>query len=213
LGESTHALATVQRKLAENPATQEPGFRAELQDGLARLLAAENDYRPAYEAVRKAADLRAAQDFAPQFLPMAKMTRGNISAVTDSVSVDAAIRATQREAELALAKAHRQRLIIAVIAAVLLILLLTVAYQLKRRAATVAAPSREAAALRAENASSIGGTFAAINFTGFSSGISWNTSALASLGSITVSAVPEPSTFALLAGLFGLALAATRRRR
>lgn len=152
LGETTHALATVQRKLAEAPDSQEPGFRAELHDGLALLLAAEGDFLPAYEALRQAADLKTSQDFAPQFLPMAKMTHGNISAVADSAGVDAAIRATQREAELALTKVHRQRLIIAIIAAILLILLLTFAYQLKRRAATAAALSREAAELRAKNA-------------------------------------------------------------
>ena len=149
LGESAHALATVQRKLTETPATQDPGFRAELHDGLALLRAAQGDYPAAYAALREAADLRAAQDYTPQFLPLATMSRGNIPAVTDAVSVDAAIRATQREAELALTKAQRERLIIAVIAAILLILLLAVAYQLKRRAAAAAALSREAAELRA----------------------------------------------------------------
>lgn len=152
LGDSAHALATVQQKLAEDPATQDSGFRAELQDGLARLLATEGDYPAAYAALREAADLRAAQDYTPQFLPLATMTRGNIPAATDAVSVDAAIRAAQREAELALTKAQRERLTITVIAAILLILLLTVAYQLKRRAAAAAALSREAAELRAENA-------------------------------------------------------------
>ncbi|GAB5560938.1 MAG: hypothetical protein SynsKO_25850 [Synoicihabitans sp.] len=152
LGNSAHALAIVQGKLAEDPGRQDPGFRAELQDGLALLLATEGDYPAAYAALREAADLRAAQDYTPQFLPLATMTRGNIPAVTDAVSVDAAIRAAQREADLALAKSHRQFLIAAVVAALLLIALLTLAYRLKRRAAAAAVLSREAAELRAENA-------------------------------------------------------------
>ena len=62
------------------------------------------------------------------------------------------------------------------------------------------------------DASSIGGTFSAINFSGFDSALNWNTANLISDGLLTVSAVPEPSTAAALLGFFGLALAATRRR-
>jgi fibronectin-binding autotransporter adhesin len=62
-------------------------------------------------------------------------------------------------------------------------------------------------------ASSIGGTFAEINISGFAPGIAFNTSALATSGVLSVSAVPEPSTFALLFGGAALGFTATRRRR
>lgn len=48
-----------------------------------------------------------------------------------------------------------------------------------------------------------------ITFNGSSS---WDIEYLGSLGSLTMQAVPEPSSFALIAGCFGLALAVVRRR-
>ncbi len=62
------------------------------------------------------------------------------------------------------------------------------------------------------NASSIGGTFATINLPTLS-GATWNTSALYSTGALSVSAVPEPGSFALLFGVAALGFTATRRRR
>lgn len=60
---------------------------------------------------------------------------------------------------------------------------------------------------------SIGGSFSTINLIGFGSGVTFDTSELDSTGLLKVSAIPEPSTFAALAGLATLALATTRRRR
>lgn len=58
------------------------------------------------------------------------------------------------------------------------------------------------------------GTFASLNLPALSSGLAWNTSTLYSDGVVrVVSAIPEPATYAALAGACGLALAAYRRRR
>lgn len=46
----------------------------------------------------------------------------------------------------------------------------------------------------------------------FNGGDQWDTEYLGTLGSLTLQAVPEPSTFALIAGCFGLAFAMVRRR-
>ncbi|GAB5561647.1 MAG: hypothetical protein SynsKO_32940 [Synoicihabitans sp.] len=64
------------------------------------------------------------------------------------------------------------------------------------------------------DAASVGGTFAAINLPTVTNG-TWNTANLATTGeiSLTVSAVPEPSTFALLFGLAALGFTGARRRR
>ncbi len=66
------------------------------------------------------------------------------------------------------------------------------------------------------SASSISGTFAGLN-EGASITVGSNTFAISYVGGtgndITLSAVPEPSAFAALAGLAGLGLAASRRRR
>jgi hypothetical protein len=65
------------------------------------------------------------------------------------------------------------------------------------------------------NAGSYGGVFAVVNLPGLAPGLAWDSSALASAGnlSVTGSAVPEPGTYALLAGGAGLAAALVRRRR
>lgn len=152
LDESAYALEIVNRALAAIGSPRESGFNAELQDARALLLATEGDFPAAYAALRQAADLRKQADFAPQFFQPAKMAMATASNFTDSVQVDAAIRAAQRETDLALAESHRRFLIATVVAAFLLISLLTAAYHLKRRAATAEMLSREAAELRAENA-------------------------------------------------------------
>lgn len=63
------------------------------------------------------------------------------------------------------------------------------------------------------NASSIGGTFAAVNLPSVANG-TWNTSNLATTGeiSLTVSAVPEPANFALLLSLLAIGVKTTQRR-
>jgi hypothetical protein len=65
------------------------------------------------------------------------------------------------------------------------------------------------------SAGSYKGTFATVTLPGLTPGLSWDSSALASAGnlSVTGSAVPEPGTYALLAGGAGLAVALVRRRR
>ena len=62
--------------------------------------------------------------------------------------------------------------------------------------------------------SSIGGTFASVSLPTLANGLSWNSSALYSTGiiSVTGTAVPEPATYAVLAGLAALGLAAWRKR-
>ncbi len=62
-------------------------------------------------------------------------------------------------------------------------------------------------------ATSIGGTFAAINLPSLASGYSWDTTQLYSDGILGLNAIPEPAAYATLAALGALALAATRRRR
>ncbi|WP_221029599.1 autotransporter-associated beta strand repeat-containing protein [Actomonas aquatica] len=61
-------------------------------------------------------------------------------------------------------------------------------------------------------ASSIGGTFANYDLPTIA-GATWNTSYLAQTGAISLSAVPEPGTYAALAGLAMLGYAAWRKRR
>lgn len=152
LDQSAYALEIVNRELAVTDSPQESGFKAELQDARALLLSTEGDFPAAYEALRQATDLRNEDDFTPQFFQPAKMSAASDPEVTDTAGVDAAIRAAQREADLALAESHRQFLIAAVVAALLLVALLALAYRFKRRAAAAEMLSREAAELRAENA-------------------------------------------------------------
>lgn len=60
----------------------------------------------------------------------------------------------------------------------------------------------------------ITGTFSSLNLPSLSAyGLAWDTSALYTTGELAVSAVPEPSTCAALAGLGALGLVAWRRRR
>ena len=63
------------------------------------------------------------------------------------------------------------------------------------------------------NANSMGGSFLAINLPALTNGLSWDSSALYSTGVLSVSAVPEPSVYAALAGSASLVLAVWRRRR
>ncbi len=60
---------------------------------------------------------------------------------------------------------------------------------------------------------SIGGSFSTINFIGFGPGVTFDTSELNSTGLLNVTAIPELSTFAALAGLCVLGFVACRRRR
>ena len=65
------------------------------------------------------------------------------------------------------------------------------------------------------HATTISGAFATLDLPALTAGLSWDTSQLASAGTLAVSAsaIPEPSTYAAFAGLAALALAALRRRR
>ncbi len=60
----------------------------------------------------------------------------------------------------------------------------------------------------------IAGTFGTLNLATLDNGLTWDTSQLYSTGNLTVatSAVPEPSTYALLIGLVTLGIVAVRRR-
>lgn len=64
------------------------------------------------------------------------------------------------------------------------------------------------------DASTTSGVFSSINLPTLTAGLVWDTSALYSMGvlSVTGSAVPEPSTYAILAGLMALGLAVWRKR-
>ena len=59
------------------------------------------------------------------------------------------------------------------------------------------------------------GTFSSLSLPTLTSGLTWNTSTLYTDGilSVSSSAIPEPSTYALLLGVSALALAACRRRQ
>lgn len=64
------------------------------------------------------------------------------------------------------------------------------------------------------NYATASGTFATLSLPSLANGLSWNTSTLYSDGVISVvSAIPEPSTYAALAGACALGLAAYRKRR
>jgi hypothetical protein len=62
-------------------------------------------------------------------------------------------------------------------------------------------------------ASSFSGSFDTINLPTLTEGYAWDTSLLNTTGSISITAVPEPATYAALAGLAMLAVATIRRRR
>jgi autotransporter-associated beta strand protein len=57
------------------------------------------------------------------------------------------------------------------------------------------------------------GTFSLLDLPALSSGLAWDSSALYTTGVLSVTAVPEPSTYAALFGLVAIGLAAVRRRR
>jgi fibronectin-binding autotransporter adhesin len=59
---------------------------------------------------------------------------------------------------------------------------------------------------------SLSGTFDTLNLQALGGGLAWNTSALYTTGVLSVSAIPEPSTYAMFAGLAVLGLAIWRRR-
>lgn len=60
-------------------------------------------------------------------------------------------------------------------------------------------------------AESFSGSFDNITLVELAEGFAWDTSRLNSHGELTITAVPEPATFAALAGLLALSLAFTRR--
>lgn len=62
-------------------------------------------------------------------------------------------------------------------------------------------------------ATSFGGTFAQLILPDLDPSLRWNTDSIHDTGTLSVSAIPEPSAFAALAGLAGLVLAASHRRR
>jgi hypothetical protein len=64
------------------------------------------------------------------------------------------------------------------------------------------------------DASSFSGSFSAVSLPTLPGGLTWNTTALATAGLISVgaSAIPEPATYAVIAGLGVLGLAMWRRR-
>lgn len=63
------------------------------------------------------------------------------------------------------------------------------------------------------DASSIVGTFDNISLHELNEGLQWDISQLYTTGEISISAIPEPATFAALAGILSLSLAHMRRRR
>ncbi|MBK8859018.1 MAG: hypothetical protein IPN11_15460 [Opitutaceae bacterium] len=65
------------------------------------------------------------------------------------------------------------------------------------------------------DATSLGGTFASVSLPTLTAGLTWDTTALYSSGalSVTGTAVPEPSTYAMLTGLVALAMVTWRRGR
>jgi hypothetical protein len=68
------------------------------------------------------------------------------------------------------------------------------------------------AAFNLFDAGAFSGTFASLNLPTLSGGLQWDTSTLYTAGVLSVSAIPEPSTYAALAGLAALGLAAWKRR-
>ena len=64
------------------------------------------------------------------------------------------------------------------------------------------------------DAATFTGSFATVSLPTLTAGLTWDTSGLYSAGilSVTGTAIPEPSTYAALAGLAALGLAAWRRR-
>jgi autotransporter-associated beta strand protein len=60
---------------------------------------------------------------------------------------------------------------------------------------------------------SVSGSFATLDLPSLSSGLTWDTSALYTDGTLSVSAIPEPSTYAALGGLGALGVAVWRRRK
>jgi hypothetical protein len=63
------------------------------------------------------------------------------------------------------------------------------------------------------DAGSIVGTFSSISLPTLFSEFTWDTSQLYTTGEISISAVPEPASFAALAGMFSFSLAYMRRRK
>ena len=60
---------------------------------------------------------------------------------------------------------------------------------------------------------SASGTFSTLDLPTLSSGLAWDTSALYTTGTLSVSAIPEPSTYAAIAGAAMLGFAVYRRRK
>ena len=56
------------------------------------------------------------------------------------------------------------------------------------------------------------GSFDTFSLPDLDPGLAWDTTALYSLGTLSVTAIPEPSTYAALAGLLALGLALRRRK-